>query len=508
MGTSVRVLAVVAALGLSACGGGGGSSSGAVPQSGAGPSSTHSKATAALSFFIPSGGAAAHKRRALPAGTGSVVITVSNADGSSAGIAPVVANVSATSSGCTTASDGIQCTETVTAPLGSDLFGVVSYSGANASGNVLAQGNALATISSTSASVAVTTSTANTYVAENLEGGVIEVQVDHSADTFQISGFPDGDNISGTVTALPQGDLKFTVTSPTNDNGTQGTVGYARELPGATLNFMATNTASPPVTGVLSTGADWGIGTGLGSCPTGGGSVQVVAVIVGGPAYSSSTSKSVVTGTATFASGSSPTLSFNGTSYTIGGASGGAQSGNGTCSGGIFVSTDPGSSSTQGNVALGTFGVLIVGSGNQGNQSMNDTNGGFGFAYTSAVAPSASTLAALNYDGFFGGYKDDGTTNTEAGPLTVSPGSGGALQVCPYSDFEAGTVAPTSGCGSVTFSGSQPVPGVLFGTLVEGSAMGSPGTSQGVVFTASQITGKWVVFGATSTGGAIALTEH
>lgn len=221
---SRALVAVFAAASLlSACGGGAGSPS--VPVAG---SQRNQSGSAALRVFVPSAAStSARPRYQLPASTQSVEIAVTSASGTALTppVTPVIANVSATAAGCSSVSGGISCTIDVTVPLGSLLFAVVGFSGQNATGNAIAWGTATATIGATGTNaVSISTSSVIEYVAVDLEGELSLVTVDHGGNTVTVVNPVSDTGFTGSLTDLPNGDLKIVVTASTDDNTAVGYV--------------------------------------------------------------------------------------------------------------------------------------------------------------------------------------------------------------------------------------------------------------------------------------------
>ncbi len=496
----LRAALLSAAFVLTACGGA--ASPGTPAVAGSRPSGS-----AALKVFVPSAAStSARHRYQLPAATQSVVIAVTSTSGTplSPAVAPVIANVSATAAGCSSASGGISCTINVTVPFGSLLFAVVGYSGQNATGNAIAWGETTATIGATGTNaVSISTSSVIEYAAMDLDGDFSLAVVDHSADTINIVNESDSTTLDGTITYLPNGDEKIVVTASTSGTPA-GAIVYARELAGVTFTFLSTNTSTPSVTGAVSSSADWGVGTEVSPCPTTGASYLSSLATIEGPAYQSgsnlTTGQAFENGTATVSvNGGVASLGFNGNSYTINGTLVQAETGStGTCSAGQFAAnTGPNGS---GIVAFDAAGVIIGSNGTSGGQLTSLTDGFAGFSVASGSTVNLTAVTTQTYDGFFGGYTIMGSTvDKEGSPINAVPSGTNTLLSCSYSNFEAGTVA-TSGCATLTF-GVQPQPGVVLGTLSES------GTPVPAVFVISQISGKYVIFGVAGSLNA-ALIQH
>jgi hypothetical protein len=95
-----------------------------------------------------------------PGGTQSVSISLTSVNGTKqSSSTPTVANLSASTSGCTTSSSALTCTVTVSAVPGNDLYTVTSYPQPNAQGTAIATGTASVTAvegQTTTAPVALT----------------------------------------------------------------------------------------------------------------------------------------------------------------------------------------------------------------------------------------------------------------------------------------------------------------------------------------------------------------
>jgi hypothetical protein len=155
--------AIGAAL-LSACGGGGSSPLTPTP-----PDNT-SPATVKFLIQVPASGPAVGTHQVKPdfvavSGAQSVTITLTMLNGSAVSNPPVVQNLAANASNCSTSSGTLTCTVSMQVPAGSDTFTVVMYPQPDAKGTALATGtlavsaaagqtvNAPATLTGTVASV-------------------------------------------------------------------------------------------------------------------------------------------------------------------------------------------------------------------------------------------------------------------------------------------------------------------------------------------------------------------
>ena len=154
----MRALAGAALVGMAAaagCSGGGGSTS-PLPKASAGP--TYTK----FSISVPLNQSSSLRKPNFdaPSGTQSVSISLTSVNGTKqSSSTPTVANLSASTSGCTSGSGTLTCTVTVSAVPGTDLYTVTSYPQPNAQGTALASGTASVTAvegQTTTAPVALT----------------------------------------------------------------------------------------------------------------------------------------------------------------------------------------------------------------------------------------------------------------------------------------------------------------------------------------------------------------
>ena len=152
------------------CSGGGQQSS--VPATTAGgpnvPAAPQGMSKATFTLTIPGGSSASAANRKpayISSATQSMSIVVQNGTASPA--APVIANLTPGSPGCTAGATGTTCAVTVAAPVGNDTFVVTLYLGQNGGGSVLSS----ATISGT-----VVAATANSFPV-TLGGTATSVQV-------------------------------------------------------------------------------------------------------------------------------------------------------------------------------------------------------------------------------------------------------------------------------------------------------------------------------------------
>jgi hypothetical protein len=507
MAASSRLLCglFIGILSLSACGGGGGGTSAAAPA--VVPQAKQRAAT--LTVFVPnaSSSGSSTRRRDLPSSTQSVEVVVASASGAALNppVAPIIQNISATSAGCSAVSGGISCVINASVPFGSLLFAVVAYTGQNATGNPIAWGYTVATIgASGSNAVSITTSSVIVYFTMNLDGNITLATIDHNANTLAAANTSSGTSTNGAITYLPNGDVKIVVSASTDPNTPVGTVFYARELPGVALTFFSTGTSTPPANAEITSGADWGVGTELTACPTAAASYEVSVAAVEGPGYqlgsNLTTGAAFQNGTAAIAVSGTTNLNFDGTSYTINGTAGQSQMGMaGPCSGGIFAATT--GSSSSGELAFDTQGVIVGASSGAGGTSTSLNNGEMGFTVQSGSTIDLSALTSGTYDGFIGGYNvlSPSDIEKEGSAAQLVPGGSNTLLSCNYSAFEAGTV-DSSSCATVTF-GAQPFPGIVLATFTQGSS------SVSAVFSIAQLSGKYVLFGVLGSTN-MAFIEH
>ncbi|MBV8637996.1 MAG: hypothetical protein JO322_07895 [Candidatus Eremiobacteraeota bacterium] len=331
------------------------------------------------------------------------------------------------------------------------------------------------------------------YVGTNLSGGGMQsVTIDHQAGTFQVATSSGASASSGTFTTLPNGDLKFTVTSAT-DGTTIGSIAYVHEMANGAAMFVATNTTTPNPDG-SSNSADFGVMTAVQSCPTSNATFPVNVVDVAGPSFPANVSsrEAYATGTATLTGAA---LSFAGTSYTLAGTSLGASSSQpATCANSVF--TDP----TGGSVVYDAQGLVVVSSAPS--DGMPVQTGNLGFRAPSQPY-SLSALASQTYEMYSAGFITvNGITSKVEAPYVVTPGGASSLTGCPYVNFETNS-AGTSGCTTITFN-AQPSPGIVTGTATSGAS------TTPFVAAVGQINGKYVLVALSSptsgSGAAVNLT--
>lgn len=138
-----RALFAVTIFALAACGGGGSSP---VPSAASGQHSS----SALFNISIPTNSTSARSPHYVSPNTQSLTIAVNGAAPS------VTQNVTSSSGGCSLSGNTIACSVSVSAPVGSDTFTVVLYSGTNAGGSKLATGSVTAAIASAPTSVDIT----------------------------------------------------------------------------------------------------------------------------------------------------------------------------------------------------------------------------------------------------------------------------------------------------------------------------------------------------------------
>ena len=326
------------------------------------------------------------------------------------------------------------------------------------------------------------------------------VVINHTANTYTDSGNGGSGANSGTVTTLPNGDLKLVETNPAAGD-VPNSITYARELPGSIIIFGSTNSATVQPTGGVTTGGDMGAGVASQGCPTSPSSVIVSAADVAGPAWSASspsTSPAYVSGTAatTIASGVA-TINFTGNDYSVipSVAAIKAETGSQTCSGGIFTAAN------QGSVAISPDNFFVVTNGANGTPQLTDVHeGSFGTAASGTVNTTA--VLAQTYDGFVGQMTNQNNQIVKAqSPYQLAPSSGSSMLACQYSNFEAGTVG--TNCATITFGAQTAQPGVV---LVTATIPNQP-TAQGAIVVGQSSSGKYVLFGNVG-GSTVFFIQH
>jgi hypothetical protein len=145
-----RVIAVIAATLVTACGGGGLPSGSVVNSPGSGPTQSPTKlVNVKVTVTIPPR-SKQHGIRPnyISENTQSLVIGLSSVNGQGvSGVNPTTINTSPHSHGCKAGSEGTVCTATTSGSPGDDVFAVTTYAGANAAGAVLSSGTVEAKIS-------------------------------------------------------------------------------------------------------------------------------------------------------------------------------------------------------------------------------------------------------------------------------------------------------------------------------------------------------------------------
>lgn len=476
------VVALSAIVLLAGCGGGS-----APPTGNTAQGASSSRAPEQISFIIPTAASSSSSRRrnTLPSTTQSVVLTFSGPYG--AALVPAVAPVTINTSTCTTVSTGLQCTATANLPNGSVVGSVAAYAAAGGTGALLALGTLTLNVTA-GATASVTLSTASNYQVLNGEQFTATLSVDHVADTFTVNtttntGAPE--TLTGTIAPLANGDIKATVTNNGGSSGDPiGDVILLRELPNGAVIIEDSATVAPasPWDGSSSTGGA-ALGVAAPACATASAAFPISLVSISGNSFTaagSNASQALIVGTATL---TSTTLVGGGTSYDINGNSQGATtSGTVTCSGNVYL--PPAGSTTQPTIAFNNLGVIVGANGNGGGSNPS-VIGVMGFA--NPVNVSIPAITGVSYDGFV--VSSNASGNPTVQPLTATPISNG-LQLCPYTDILSNVPATGSNCLTMTFA-SQPYPGVLYGTISNGSV---------AVATVAQVSGKYAILGIADVG--------
>jgi hypothetical protein len=286
--------------------------------------------------------------------------------------------------------------------------------------------------------------------------------------------------LTGTIAPLANGDIKATITNNGgSSNDPVGDVILFRELPNGAVIIEDSDTVSPasPWDGSSSTGgAAFGVANPI--CASASGAFPINLVSVSGQSFTaagSNPSQALIVGTATL---TSTTLSGTGISYDINGnPQGTTTSGTVTCSANVYI--PPAGSMTQPTLAFNNLGV-IVGANNNGGGSNPSVVGVFGFA--NPVSANLPALEAASYDGFV--VSGNGGSNATVQPFTATPISTG-LQFCPYTDVLNNVAATGTQCVTITFV-SQPYPGVVYGTVSNGTV---------AVLTVALVSGKYAILG-------------
>jgi hypothetical protein len=477
------VVALSAIVLLAGCGGGSAPPTGNAAQGALSSQRTPEQ----ISFIIPTAASSGSSRRrnTLPSTTQSVVLTFAGPYG--AALVPAVAPVTINTSTCTTVSTGLQCTATANLPNGSVVGSVAAYAAAGGTGALLALGTLTLNVTA-GATASVTLSTASNYQMLSGEQFTATLSIDHVADTFTVNtttntGAPE--TLTGTIAPLANGDIKATVTNNGGSSGDPiGDVILLRELPNGAAIIEDSATVSPasPWDGSSSTGGA-ALGVAAPACATASAAFPISLVSISGNSFTAAganASQALIVGTATL---TSTTLVGGGTSYDINGNSQGATtSGTVTCSGNVYL--PPVGSTSQPTIAFNNLGV-IAGANNNGGESSPSVIGVMGFANPANV--SIPAITGVSYDGFVVSSNVSGNPTVQ--PLTATPISNG-LQLCPYTDILSNVPATGSNCLTMTFA-SQPYPGVLYGTISNGSV---------AVATVAQVSGKYAILGIADVG--------
>jgi len=254
---------VLGALLLASCSGGGASSGGVQAQA-------FERGTVAMTFppVVTSSSSASRKRpQFLSPSTASVSIAVTGV------AAPVIASVAANSPNCTAVGAGRACTVTVSAPVGSSIFTVKLYDGANATGNLLGTGTGTATVTSGSpftVAIGVTgvagsidiTATQATFVPGTAATTPLTVTL-HDADGNVITGtyatpvtLTDSDTTGAfTLSATSVTSSTQTVTLKYNGSGAVTGATISADAAGVAAGSVTAQTVAvsgtPPITGHL-----------------------------------------------------------------------------------------------------------------------------------------------------------------------------------------------------------------------------------------------------------------
>jgi hypothetical protein len=477
-----RLMAALSAIVLLAGCGGGGS---APPTGNASGASGSARAPAQFSFIIPTAAtsSSSRHRNTVPTSTQSVVLSFTGPYGTV--LAPAVAPVTINTSTCTTVSTGLQCTATANLPNGSVTGSVAAFAGPTGTGALLALGTFTINVTTGAAAAATLTTVSNYQMLSNNELSAT-LSIDHVADTFTVNtttGTGAAEIFSGTIVPLANGDIKATVSTSSDTTGEPiGDVILLRELPNGAVMIEDSNDASPPSPwdGVSSTGGA-AFGVANPACASASGAIPIDLVSISGQSFTaagSSPSQALIVGTATL---TATTLVGSGTQYDINGNSQGATtSGAITCSGSIYVP----SSNNEPTLMFNNLGVIAGVNGN-GTETNPSVDGIFGFANPANI--NLGALEAASYDGFVS--SGNGSSNATIQPFIATSISTG-LQFCPYTDVLNNVPATGTSCVTITFV-SQPYPGVVYGTISNGSI---------AVMTVAQVSGKYAILGISDAG--------
>ena len=130
---------------LAGCGGGGGSAPGSstIPTG-----NLRTSAMFSISVQLPSASSSAVAPKYISPNTQSMVITLLSVNGAAPNPpqAPVTANITPSSPGCSTSGSTLTCNVAVASIVGSDTYQLTAFSAVNAGGNQLSSGTTTATI--------------------------------------------------------------------------------------------------------------------------------------------------------------------------------------------------------------------------------------------------------------------------------------------------------------------------------------------------------------------------
>src|SRR5579872_7437844 len=214
MGAGACLAAVLFAASLTSCGGGGsstprtaGSAPGQIP-------------SVQIRIVVPRTETSSLVRR--PKFVSPAIASVSVAVNTNA--QPTIANISATSPGCTTGANGITCVVSLTAIAGSDTFTITAYDQPNAQGNVLSIGTAIATIVSGTNNVNVTLNGVVSSIALALTQAILPTG-SSSTSTLVVEGMdPQGNVIVGTGSYIDANGNPLTITVTDGDTSGATTI--------------------------------------------------------------------------------------------------------------------------------------------------------------------------------------------------------------------------------------------------------------------------------------------
>lgn len=200
---NTRLAATLLAVAVLATGCGGGGSNSALPASPNAPvQSGKERGAAAFTITVPNATTGAGIKRPAYISPNTMSVSIVETDGTSAPLAPVVANLTPTSPNCSTVAGGTSCSIVVPANAGSDTFAVSAFDALNAGGNELSTGSLVATINA---------GTANTTVPLSL-GGIVGSLTVTLADAYAPVGG------SGTTVSVQAKDASGATIIGTYDN--------------------------------------------------------------------------------------------------------------------------------------------------------------------------------------------------------------------------------------------------------------------------------------------------